>query len=248
LDKQVSGGVGAMIGISYIGRNKIEPADPTAQCGGILLNNCSGTMVEGNHVGSSFYLGTTTGSTSITLQSCDRIKLRNNAVYLSIYCTGYNIDSNCTNIVYSNGVLTYYSPTNYTEIVDNGIGTKGLWKALAYNTNWSRYSASSTALCYMKDENNVVHLMGQVTKSTAVVGGDLIATLPTGFQVDPDTTLSGNVRLMAPWLNNTLTGSTAVSVRVIAASGLQGQIWLDGPLSNFAYVSLDGLSFKSAEV
>lgn len=248
LDKVASGNNYGMMGVSVITRNKIEPTDPTSQCGAILLNNCNGTVVEYNDIGTSAILPSN-GTTGICVQAGNKVNIKYNNVYISNNCIGVSIDSASKNTIYVPGIVTYYSSTLYTEIVDNGIGTKGVWKTLAPSAGWTNASASSTSLSYMKDEFNMVHLMGQIAPpSTTVAAGAVIASLPVGFWPNTNASISGNNRLPGMYQNSSTGLTLFTALRVIAAQGLQGQIWVADPLTNVQYFSLDGMCFSSSEV
>ena len=101
----------------------------------------------------------------------------------------------------------------------------------------------------MKDEFNMVHLMGQIAPpSTTVAAGTLIASLPAGFWPNTNTSISGNNRLPGMYQNSSTGLTLFTALRVIAAQGLQGQIWVADPLTNVQYFSLDGMCFSSSEV
>ena len=249
MDKPVSGIASTMSGVSVIARNKIQPVDPTSQVGGVLLNNCVGTIVEHNHIGTSFIVSTTTGTTGVTLQSCDKVVLAYNCWYLSDYCVGFSTDPATTNTLYKPGNLEYFALNVYTEWIDAGVGTKGIWKLLTPNTGWTNTSVSSTQLSYMKDEFNIVHLAGQVTPpSTTVATGTLIGSLPQGFWPNSNTAISGNNRVCAVYVNSSTTVSTFMALRILLAATLQGQIWVADSLTLVGYVSLDGITFNSSNV
>jgi hypothetical protein len=224
-------------GISNISNNKIQPADGVAFCSGLSIYRCNGMIIEKNHIGTS--TGAATYAVAVT--DCVGAKIINNELYISNSCNGLVIDTLSKNTEYKRGKISTAN-TNYTEVVDSGVGTKGIWKALSYNSNWSRYSTVVADLSYMKDFNNMVHLRGQLKKSIAITTGDCIATLPVGSRPDYNYDLAGS------YVSSTAGLHLYAGIRILNSTPYEGQIWSPDALANVTMLSFDGISFYSPDV
>jgi hypothetical protein len=245
MDKPLAGADYQMLGATEIANNKIEPADPTSRCNGLYLNNCNGTVVRSNSIGTSARPSSFTFA--VTLQVCNKVKVERNAFYLSAGCGGLNIDASTKNTLYVPGIVSPFN-TSFTEVNDLGIGTKGVWKTLSYNSGWSRVSTNSPDLAYYKTADNMVVMRGEFQKSTAIVANDFFSTLPVGAR-DDSTAAAGNLRMGACYVSSADGLTRAAAIRILgAASGNDGQMWIADALANAAYVSIDGLQFYSPEV
>ena len=236
---------GSVNGASLIENNKVEAADGVAQCGAMSMFQCNGTAVKNNNMGGSSKPSSFTYT--IALTACVQVKILDNTLYASTngVAVGVTDSGSSYTAIFGN---TYKLASGATSISDSGTGTKGVWRALSYNTGWSRYLAGDTNLSVFKDRNSMVYLRGRVQKSTAIVANDLIATLPSGF-LPEDGGNGGNLRLSGTFSNSSTGTSTTAAIRVLSASsGSPGQILVADALTNPQAVSLDGLSFYSPDV
>ena len=106
-----------------------------------------------------------------------------------LYCdvgTGAHIyiDSGARDTIIGNN--KYYNRSTGAEttpiIVDNGIGTVGVWKNATISlAGWTSQGATENPLGYFKDRDGTVHLRGRVAGAAAAAGSTLF-TLPVGFR------------------------------------------------------------------
>jgi len=248
LDTPASGTQDHMAGVSVIARNKIQPTDPTSQCNGLYIFTCTGTIVQHNHIGTSARGAGPTAA--VTIQTSDRVVVDRNNFYLSQGCTGVRIDAFCTNISYLPGKVTPFNSSNFIEVDDTGIGTKGIWKTVALAAGWSRSTASTTAFSFMKTNSNMVIFRGCLAKSSATASSERFATLPTGFLPENGgTVFGGNVRMPASYIKTGAITTGSTSIRVLPTiSGSPGFVQITDALTDMVELSLDGLQFYSPEV
>lgn len=234
---------GTTLGASVVENNKFEAADGTAQCGALSMFQCNNTIVNNNNLAGSSKTASFTYTVALT--SCYQVKILDNTIYASTNCVGVGVTDAATTYTALFG-NRYSLASGASSVSDSGTGTKGIWKTLTYNTNWSRALASSTNLSYFKDRNSMVYLRGQIQKSVAITANDLVATLPSGF-LPEDGGSGGNLRLPGNYILSG-GGSGLAAIRVLStSSGSGGQIQIADAISA-ALVSLDGLSFYSPDV
>ena len=81
----------------------------------------------------------------------------------------------------SPGKINNFNP-NYIEVVDEGVGTKGVFKTPTFENSWT--NASNTAYQFARfvkrDEGDV--LLEGVLASGTMTGDTTMFTLPTGFR------------------------------------------------------------------
>jgi hypothetical protein len=240
-------------GKSVVEGNKIEPMDPTSQCGAILLNNCTGTSIRDNYLYASAVSGS--GSVALTITNGKSIKVEDNRIYISAACTGINIDSNSKNCEIFGNEYDHYN-TLFTDVVDNGQGTKGVMKALTYaSANWFRYSDGTTKLTYLKDRSGIVHLQGCVARTGGSASqGDNITILPVGARPltggSDDTYMGGTLRFIAAYVTAATGAATLpIGVRILdSASGYDGVVAVADATASITNLSLDGITFFSPDV
>ena len=102
------------------------------------------------------------------------------------------------------------------------------WQTPTLATNWSNYGAPWQTARYYKDSLGIVHLEGLVKKSTAIVAGEVIFTLPSGY-------LPSNAIIFA-------VDSGASHGRCDVMS--DGRVVVT--VGNAGYFSLSGITFKAA--
>ena len=166
-------------GVSWVRGNKIEPNDPASKCGGISMYRCKRTIVEGNQIGTSAKTGGVTISVAMT--ECSDINIFYNNLYITDNCWGVYVTSGCTNVSYKPGKIWNFNQ-NYIEVVDEGVGTKGVFKTPTFENSWT--NASNTAYQFARfvkrDEGDV--LLEGVLASGTMTDNTTIFTLPTGFR------------------------------------------------------------------
>ncbi|RLK36110.1 hypothetical protein [Cupriavidus plantarum] len=141
-------------------------------------------------------------------------------------------------VVDATSVNTRIGPNTYgsgvtTKVVDNGIGTMGVIKAInTFANNWGNIGAGPTSPArFYKDGHGTVHLAGLIGLGTTTQG-TLMFTLPAGFRPDYPTRL--------PALTNNGSGLLAGEIRIDTAGAVT--FWF----GQNTYVSLDGLTFPAA--
>ena len=166
-------------GVSWVRGNKIEPNDPASKCSGLGMYRCKKTIVEGNQIGTS---AKTAGTTiSVAMTECSDIKIFYNNLYISDNCWGVYAGATCTNVSYKPGKVSNFN-ANYIEVLDEGVGTKGVFKTPTFENSWTNASntAYQVARFVKRDEGDV--LLEGVLASGTLTGDTTMFTLPTGFR------------------------------------------------------------------
>ena len=168
-----------IIGVSWVRGNKIEPNDPASKCGGLGMYRCKKTIVEGNQIGTS---AKTAGTTiSVVMTECSDIKIFYNDLYITDNCWGVYVGATCTNVSYKPGNVSNFN-LNYIEVVDEGVGTKGVFKTPTFENSWTNASNApfQVARFIKRDEGDV--LLEGVLASGTLTGDTTMFTLPLGFR------------------------------------------------------------------
>ena len=166
-------------GVSWVRGNKIEPNDPVSKCGGLGMYRCKKTIVEGNQIGTS---AKTAGTTiSVAMTECSEVNVFYNNLYISDNCWGVYVTSGCTNVSYKPGKVSNFNE-NYTEVLDEGVGTKGVFKTPTFENSWTNASGTTyqVARFVKRDEGDV--LLEGVLASGTLTGDTSMFTLPSGFR------------------------------------------------------------------
>jgi hypothetical protein len=100
----------------------------------------------------------------------------------------------------------------------------------ALGTGWSLYAAGWQAIGFYKDYQSRVFLQGMMKKSSAVVVGEVLFTLPAGY------------RPLGQTLFVVFSNSAAARVDVMANGQVQASTAV-----NAAWVSLAGISFRGEQ-
>lgn len=79
------------------------------------------------------------------------------------------------------GSTTFNLP-NYSSFVLPNVPASPVWTALPYGTNYTNFGSGYTNGQYSKDENGIVYTEGMIKKTTAMVVGDTMFTLPANFR------------------------------------------------------------------
>ena len=166
-------------GVSWVRGNKIEPNDPASKCGGISMYRCKRTIVEGNQIGTSAKTGGVTISVAMT--ECSDINIFYNNLYITDNCWGVYVTSGCTNVSYKPGKIWTFN-SNYIEVVDEGVGTKGVFKTPTFENSWTNASGTiyQVARFVKRDEGDV--LLEGVLASGTLTDNTPMFTLPSGFR------------------------------------------------------------------
>ena len=166
-------------GVSWVRGNKIEPNDPVSKCGGIGLYRCKKTIIEGNLIGTSAKTAGTTIGVAMTESS--EVNVFYNNLYISDNCWGVYVGATCTNVSYKPGKVSNFN-ANYIEVLDEGVGTKGVFKTPTFENSWTNASGTTyqVARFVKRDEGDV--LLEGVLASGTLTGDTSMFTLPLGFR------------------------------------------------------------------
>ena len=166
-------------GVSWVRGNKIEPNDPVSKCGGIGMYRCKKTIIEGNQIGTS---AKTAGTTiSVAMGECSEVNVFYNNLYISDNCWGVYFGDTCTNISYKPGKINNFY-TNYVGVVDQGVGTKGVFKTPTFENSWTNAAGTTYQVArFVKRDEGDVLLEGVLASGTLTVDTSMF-TLPTGFR------------------------------------------------------------------
>jgi hypothetical protein len=167
-------------GVSWVRGNKIEPSDPTSKCGGLGMFNCIGTIVEGNQIGSSAKVSGLTICVAIT--ESELCLVHSNNFIISDDCYGLSVDSTAKNISYIAGNIINIT-SSFSEVVDQGEGTKGVFKTVSLQNSWADAGGAYETLKFIKNEENTVLIEGVLASGT-LTSDTLMFTLPSGFRPD----------------------------------------------------------------
>lgn len=165
----------------------------------------------------------------VKVQKADNAVIEDNTFLIGVLGTTsvrLTTDSVGANI----GINTYVP---YAVIVDNGVGTIGVYHVATLDDDWVNFGSPCAAAGYFKDADGVVHLSGTVLNGSAPALPDLIFTLPAGFRPQ-----SEFERIFA-----SLGTAASAEIRVL----------LDGSVMAYAgaidnHLCLDGLSFPTEAV
>lgn len=119
------------------------------------------------------------------------------------------------------------TPSTLMKRNANGYPDGGAWQTPTLSTNWSNFGGGWANAAYRQDANGRINLRGMIKKSIAVVGGETLFTLFSGFRPPADEYF--------PIVSNAALGT----ITVAAAGTVSLQI------GNAAYVSLSGISFDT---
>jgi hypothetical protein len=118
-------------------------------------------------------------TTGVYIGQTESAVIENNT--FGIAATGYAIvvSANARNTIIG---YNLYSPTGTgREILDNGVGTKGVLKAPTLQNSWVNYGSGHEDAGFIKGRDSYVTLSG-VIKDGTITSNTLLYTLPVGFR------------------------------------------------------------------
>lgn len=209
----------------------------------ILVDKDLGAFVGNNQITMT---GTT--NTGIKLVATNKARLVDNQINAGtgVY-TAYATTTATKNAFIRKGKINKQGAGTMTDVDDLGIGTKGIWKDLDLSGGlYISYSASTPTPRYMKDEEGIVHLKGDLKQSSTpfTISGAFVTAMPDGFKSEMNSYLMSHYRIPATneWGN--------ILLRAIGSASGGALTFVNGNtsiLDSVDLVSIDGLSYYSAD-
>lgn len=135
-----------------------------------------------------------------------------------------------------------YITSANTAIIDYGLGTKGIWKDVAFSSGYDNYSVSFASCQYMKKRDGTVEFVGALAPSDSKIdAGDELFIMPVGYRTDLDNTF------ICPVEKDSAAAEFCV-VRYIY-DVTPGAIWAASTITTTTlYMGINNISYYSADV